>query len=140
MVNIMKYICVVLILWLSACATQYKSVYQQMGGHTKIELIVEYFITEIEYDETMFNFFQDSNIDRFREKLTEHLCILTGGPCEYTGDTMEQVHAGMNITESDFNHSVDLFIQAMNKAKIPHTIQNKILGKIAPIRKSMIYL
>ena len=66
--------------------------------------------------------------------------MLTGGPCEYTGDDMEQVHAGMNISESDFNHGVDLFIAAMTKANIHHTIQNKILAVIATTRDEMIYL
>lgn len=72
--------------------------------------------------------------------MIEHLCSLTGGPCQYTGDTMEQVHAGMNISEREFNHAVDLFITAMEKADIPHTVQNKVLATMTPTRKQMIYL
>jgi hemoglobin len=116
------------------------STYQQLGGQPKIEEIVDNFITEIEFDPVMFEFFKDSNIDRFREKLNEHICMLTGGPCDYTGDKMEQVHAGMNITESEFNHGVDLFINAMTKADIPHSIQNKILAVIIHTRDQMIYI
>ena len=127
-------------LLVAGCASHNNSVYQQLGGQPKVEEIVDNFITEIEFDPRMFEFFKDSDIDRFREKMIEHLCLLTGGPCEYTGDTMEQVHAGMNITESDFNHGVDLFINAMNKAGVPHRIQNKVLAVMAPTRKEMIYL
>ncbi len=88
----------------------------------------------------MCEFFRDSNIGLFREKLSEHICMLTGGPCEYTGDNMEQVHAGMNISESEFNHGVDLLVVAMAKANIHHTVQNKILAVIVPTRDEMIYL
>jgi hemoglobin len=138
----MKKLLLVCLAWffISACSSTHTSTYQQLGGQPKIEEIVDNFITEIEFDSVMYAFFKDSNIDRFREKISEHICMLTGGPCEYTGDDMEQVHAGMNISESEFNHGVDLFIAAMTKANIHHTIQNKILAVIIPTRDVMIYL
>ncbi len=124
-------------LW--GCANHSTSIYQQLGGEKAIAQIVENFIHEIQFDEYMFSQFKDSDINRFREKMAEHLCMLADGPCQYTGDDMQTVHEGMNITENQFNHSVDLFIKAMDKANIPHTIQNKFLAKIAPSRKDMIY-
>ncbi|ABG38786.1 globin [Paraglaciecola sp. T6c] len=126
---------------ISACASNAQpSVYAQMGGQPKVEEVVDNFITEIEFDPVIFEYFTDTDVDRFREKLVEHVCHLTGGHCEYTGDTMARVHAGMNITETDFNRGVDLFINAMNKAQIPHPIQNKVLAILAKTRKEMIYL
>ena len=53
---------------------------------------------------------------------------------------MEQVHGGMNITEADFNRTVDLLINSMNKADIPHPLQNKVLRVLAPTRDEMLYL
>ncbi|MGS2719056.1 group I truncated hemoglobin [Paraglaciecola aestuariivivens] len=137
----MKNILVILIfgLCLSACANTQLSTYQQLGGEPKVAEIVDNFITEIEYDPIMFEFFKDSNINRFREKLIEHLCHLTGGPCEYTGDSMEQVHAGMDISESVFNHGVDLFIKAMDKAEVPHQVQNQVLATMIHTREQMLY-
>lgn len=126
---------------LSACSsTSNQSVYTQMGGQQKVEEVVDNFITEIEFDPVIFEYFKDSDIGRFREKLIEHVCHLTGGPCEYTGDTMERVHGGMNITEADFNRGVDLFINAMDKANIPHPTQNKVLAILAKTRKQMLYI
>jgi hemoglobin len=125
--------------FLSACSTTHLSTYQQLGGQPKVEEIVDNFITEIEFDPEMYEHFKDSNIDRFREKLSEHICMLTGGSCEYTGDEMKQVHAGMNISESEFNHSVDLFIDAMTKANIPHVIQNKVLAAMIHTQEQITY-
>ena len=126
-------------LTLAGCASSEKSLYQQLGGQQRVAEIVDNFINEIEFDPIMYAYFKESNIARFRQKLIEHLCMLTGGGCEYTGDTMRQVHGGMNIPESDFNHGVDLFIKAMDKAEIPHRIQNKVLATIVPSRKEIIY-
>jgi hemoglobin len=65
--------------------------------------------------------------------------MLTNGPCEYTGDTMVQVHAGMGITERHFNLGVDLFINAMDKANISHPLQNKVVATITHTREEIIY-
>ena len=51
---------------------------------------------------------------------------------------MVAIHTGMNINEKDFNHVVDLLINAMNEQNIPHTVQNKILAKMAPLRGKII--
>ncbi|WP_100657476.1 group I truncated hemoglobin [Alteromonas flava] len=123
-----------------ACASRSSSVYEQLGGAEKVTEIVENFVVEIEQDPTILAYFEGANIDRFIEKLSEQICQRTGGPCEYTGDSMEKVHGGMNITEADFNRTVDLLINAMNKAQIPHPLQNEVLAVLAPTRKEMLYL
>lgn len=140
MVTVMRWFFLVLAILLSGCVTTQPTLYQQLGGQEKIAAIVDNFIAEIEFDPVIFEYFQDTDVDRFREKLNEHLCLLTGGLCEYTGDSMEQVHGGMNITEADFNRGVDLFIRAMDRAQVPHRLQNRVLRVMAPLRKEMIYL
>tara|TARA_R110001592_G_scaffold238227_2_gene497756 strand:+ start:49064 stop:49510 length:447 start_codon:yes stop_codon:yes gene_type:complete len=126
--------------WLNACAMhQQRTVYEQVGGQAGVEKISDAFIDEIQYDKQILAFFLDTNIDRFREKFIEHMCVHLGGPCTYTGDNMLQVHQGMNITEADFNRVVELLINAMTKAAIPHRVQNQLLAKLAPMRADMIY-
>lgn len=115
------------------------NLYQTLGGKAKINEIVDNFINEIAFDQETYEFFKDSNMQRFKEKLAEQLCAMAQGPCTYTGDSMEQVHTGMNITEADFNHGVDLFINAIDKADIPHNVQNRLLNEMAKTRKQMLY-
>lgn len=138
MVSAMK-IYVWVLVFLTGCASVPAPIYQQVGGEKKMAEIVDYFIDEIGYDKIMMSYFKDSDIERFREKMNEHLCFLTGGGCHYSGDSMEQVHAGFAINESDFNHGVDLFVKAMQRANVPHPLQNKILSTMAPLRGEMIY-
>ena len=127
-------------IFLSACAGQHQqSLYEQVGGQATIEKISDEFINEIQYDKQILAFFLDSNIDRFREKLIEHLCVHLDGPCTYTGDDMLTVHEGMNITEADFNRVVELLINAMTKVGVPHRLQNQILARFTPMRGDMIY-
>lgn len=124
---------------LSGCASQPESLYSELGGEDKVTEIVNNFVTEIEYDPVILAYFEGSDIDRFITKFEEQICMVSGGGCEYTGDTMEQVHGGMNITETDFNRTVDLLIDAMDKADVPHPLQNRLLNKLAPMRSQMLY-
>lgn len=136
----MRWLVLSFALLMAGCVSPGTTLYDELGGEKKIAEIVDNFINEIEFNRVMFEYFRESDIDRFREKLNEHLCLLANGPCEYTGDSMADVHTGMNISEADFNLGVDLFIRAMDRADVPHPLQNRLLQVMAPLRKEMIYL
>ena len=142
MVSYMKRIIMIAVLiFISGCTTtSSNTLYQELGGEKKIAEIVDHFIEEIAFNPVIFEYFKETNIDRFREKMNEHVCVLVEGPCNYTGDTMTNVHSGMNIPESDFNVVVDLFYNAMDKADIPHSLQNRVIRNMAPLRGEVIYL
>ncbi|WP_262368479.1 group I truncated hemoglobin [Marinomonas sp. IMCC 4694] len=129
-------------LLLAACAAPSqanKSLYDEIGGAGVVEAVTDNFIKEISFNETIYRYFEKSNITRFREKFIEHLCVSTGGPCHYTGDTMLRVHQGQNISEADFNTTVDLLVSAMEDAGLSYPQQNKVLNVLAPMRDEMLY-
>ena len=85
--------------------------YQELGGKEGVEKIVDNFINEISFDQNIVKFFEGTDITRLREKLIEQFCHESGGPCEYTGDSMKDVHAGMRkFTEPNTGFMVMLFI------------------------------
>jgi hemoglobin len=135
----LRVITIGVILSLSACTTTPKNLYNEMGGQLKIEEVTNNFIEQIGYNKHIVRYFENTDINRFREKLNEHLCMVADGPCVYTGDSMLDVHAGMNINENHFNLMVDLLINAMDDANIPHNTQNKMLAKLATMRSDIIY-
>lgn len=125
----------------SSCQTvsSGETLYEQLGGESGIANIVDNFINEISFDPVIFKHFAETDQKRFRTKQIEHLCEISDGPCQYTGDSMQASHQKMNITESEFNRIVDLLINAMNKAKVPHTAQNRLLARLKDMRKDIIY-
>lgn len=130
---------IVLIASLAGCSSASNlTLYQQLDGQAGLQRLVDSFINQIGNDEQIIHYFEHANISHFREGFINHLCVLTDGPCEYTRDSMVDIHTGMHITEADFNHVVDLLINAMNEQNISHTVQNKILAKMAPLRSEII--
>jgi hemoglobin len=128
-----------ILLNLSGCQSTSPNLYQEIGGRDKIAEITNNLIQEISFNPHIMKYFENTNVERFREKLNEHLCVVADGPCKYTGDSMLQVHTGMNINENHFNVMVDLLISAMTTANVAHSTQNKILARLVPMRKDMIY-
>lgn len=124
---------------LSGCANSTKlSLYQKLDGKAGIGRIVDSFIYQIGNDEQIIHYFEHSNIAHFRQGFINHMCMLVEGPCTYDGDSMVAIHTGMNITEKDFNHVVDLLINAMNEQDVSHSLQNDILSRMAPLRDEII--
>lgn len=136
----MKQIIIFFILFSLGCAHKSNNLYDNIGGNETIQKIASHFVDEIGNDEIIVKYFEKHNVDRFQEAFSIHLCSLIDGPCAYKGDNLREVHRGMNITERDFNRIVDLLINAMRKADLTHRERNRILAKIAPFRKEVIYL
>lgn len=128
-------------LTLGACSAvpDEENLYLALGGEQAIAVIVENFILEIAGDERIIDHFEVSNVQRFRVMMNEHLCMVADGPCEYTGDSMIDTHAGMGVTEGDFNAIVENMMAAMNKAGIPLGPQNRLLARLATFRGEIIY-
>ena len=52
---------------------------------------------------------------------------------------MADVHAGFDLTEADFNALVEDLIAAMEAERLPVTVQNRLLQRLAPMRADIIY-
>jgi hemoglobin len=48
----------------------------------------------------------DANVAKLKEHLKQFLTLASGGPSEYTGRDIEEVHAGMNINNAEFDATV----------------------------------
>ncbi len=128
-------------LLLIACTTikPHQSLYDALGKQEGIARLTDAFIEEIQYDKRVLPYFLKSDIVRFREKFIEQLCTISGGPCRYTGDTMVDVHSGMDINEHHFNAIVEDLILAMENISLPTSTQNQLLSLLAPMRSDIIY-
>ena len=128
-------------LLLGACAGQAPkddSLYRQLGGEPGVTRIVEGMLLRIAGDPRIVEHFQDIDIQRLRDKLIEQVCAEAGGPCVYTGDSMEESHKGLALTPSDFNALVENLQAAMTAEGVPIAVQNRLLARLAPMRGQVI--
>ncbi|GAA0814813.1 hypothetical protein GCM10009111_12240 [Colwellia asteriadis] len=121
-------------------ATSQNNLYYDVGERQGIERLVDAFIQRIGQDETILPYFAKSSVSHFRAGFIEHFCDVIGGPCQYQGDTMKDIHTGMNINEASFNRIVELLILAMEDVDISYPVQNKILARLALLRSEVIHI
>ena len=114
--------------------------YQQLGGASGLEQLADGLLREIEQDRQIVHHFKDTDIARFRKLLIEQFCELSGGPCKYSGATMQESHTGFQITEADFDNLVGHLIKVMTEQQVPVAAQNRLLAKLAPMYQDVVYL
>jgi hemoglobin len=137
----MRSLLLVVVLTLTACAQQPPkddSLYRDLGEQAGITHIVEGMLLNIAGDPRIVRHFENIDIVRLRDKLVEQICVEAGGPCTYTGDSMEESHKGQNLTPSDFNALVENLQDAMSAQGVPMPAQNRLLARLAPMRDQVI--
>jgi hemoglobin len=111
-----------------------KSLYDRLGGVYSIATVVDDFIERLLVNDTL-----NANpaIKASRERVpkaglkfhvTTLVCQVTGGPCKYTGRTMKESHAKLNITEAQWNAMVADFRKTLDKFKVPQAEQQELIG------------
>ncbi|HEX7045971.1 MAG TPA: group 1 truncated hemoglobin [Gammaproteobacteria bacterium] len=112
--------------------------YEDLGGEAGITRLVNEFMFRILNDSRIAHHFADTDLDRFSEKLAEQICVEAGGPCTYTGDSMETVHEGLDIDRADFDALVEDLRIAMDTLHIPQSAQNRLLRRLAAMHGNIV--
>ena len=79
------------------------TIYDRIGGHEAIEVVVEDFYVRVLADDQLSGFFTGTNMNRLKGKQVEFFAAALGGPEPYTGAPMRQVHQGRGITMHHFS-------------------------------------
>ena len=109
------------------------SIYDRIGGHEAIEVVVEDFYLRVLADDQLSGFFTGTNMNRLKGKQAEFIAAALGGPEPYTGAPMKQVHQGRGITMHHFSLVAGHLAGALAAAGVPSATVTEILGVIAPL-------
>ena len=124
---------------LEAPAQAQKSLYERLGGKAAIVAVVDDFVANCAADMRINTFFtataaEKNRLAAFKNKLVDQICEAAGGPCKYTGKDMKTAHAGMGITNADFNALVEDLTKSLNKFNVGKAEQDQLLGVLGPMR------
>lgn len=119
------------------------SLYDRLGGKPAITAVVDEFVARVAADKRINGFFaavaSDPNrLAAFKGKLVDQICEASGGPCKYTGKNMKSAHAGMGVTDADFNALVEDLVGALDKFKVAPDDKQILLGVLGPMKKDIV--
>src|SRR5262249_53151423 len=131
----------------SACMTEGqaqqapKTLYQRLGGYDAIAAVSDEFIGKLSGDPQFARLFagfsQDSKI-RLRQHLVDQLCQATGGPCFYTGRSMQAVHTGLKITEAEWNTSAQYMVAILDKFRVPAKEKDEVMAIMTSVKGDIV--
>jgi hemoglobin len=125
----------------SAGAQAAPSLYQRLGGYDAIAVVSDDFIGRLAADKQLNRFLVGLSTDsqkRLRQNVVDQLCQATGGPCLYIGRPMKTAHAGLGITESDWDLTVKHLIASLDKFKVPEKEKNEFLALASSLKPDIV--
>lgn len=115
-----------------------KSLYDRLGGKEAISAVVDAFVANVAADDRINMFFEKTDIPHLKQMLVDQICGATGGPCEYTGKDMKTVHTGMNITEEQWNATVEDLVKALDGAGVQQKEKEELLGALGGMKGDIV--
>lgn len=123
---------------LSSFPVQAGSLYEDLGGMETIKRISSRTLDLTLSSELTREHFRFVDMTRVKEKLALQICEVSDGPCVYDGDPMKPLHKPMQITTAEFNAVVEHLQQALREANMPFRVQNKLVGRLAPLHRDIV--
>jgi len=78
------------------------------------------------------------NVAELQTHLVQFLALATGGPAHYEGKEMKSAHAGMHITNPEFDATLGDLKASLDKLQIPNKEQKELLAIIETTRPEIV--
>jgi hemoglobin len=117
------------------------TLYKRLGGYDAIAAVADDFLGRLMADPQLKRFFQGVSADsgkRIRQLAVDQLCAATGGPCVYIGRDMKTAHAGLGITQSDWDTMVKHLVASLDKFNVPEREKNEVLTALTPLKADIV--
>lgn len=117
------------------------TLYQRMGGYDVIAGVVDDFIKQLGEDPAFKRFGggrSHGSLVRTRQLVVDQLCNLTGGPCIYFGRDMKDAHEGLEITQAEWDSSIEKFKVALKDHKVAEPEQEEFIAIIQKFRPDIV--
>ena len=125
----------------SPAASSAPTLYKRLGGYDAIAAVSDDFIGRLGADKQLGRFLVGLSTDsqkRLRQLVVDQLCEATGGPCIYIGRSMKTSHAGLGITENDWDLTVKHLVASLDKFKVPEKEKSELLAIASSLKPDIV--
>ena len=106
------------------------SLYERLGGTPVVSAFVADAVNRT---------FDNPDLQRMKDLLTERICTLTGGDCS-RGDMQRAVHPSHHISGAEFSGLVEAMRESMRAHDVPLAARNQLLEILAPMNRDVVNL
>ncbi|HEX5402601.1 MAG TPA: group 1 truncated hemoglobin [Pseudonocardiaceae bacterium] len=114
------------------------SVYDRIGGHEALTVVVDDLYVRILDDPKLAGFFSVTNMSRLKGRQVEFFAMALGGPDPYVGVPMKNVHQGRGIQQEHFDVVATHLIAALAGAGLDQATIDEIIAVVAPLAPEIV--
>jgi len=114
------------------------SLYDRIGGEKVARAVTEDIWNNHSKNPIVNNRFANSDPAYVKQKVFEIIVASTGGPVKYTGKDMLTTHAGMNISDMEFNAVVDDVLKAFESNNVGQQERNEVLAILWSVKDQVV--
>ena len=114
------------------------TLYERLGGIDAITAVVEDFRDRVAGDDRINLKFARTDLARLTKMLIDQVSAATGGPNRYNGRGMKEAHAGMKVSNGEFNALVEDLVATLNHFKVPSAEQGELLAILGPLKSDIV--
>ncbi len=107
-------------------------------GKDGVDRLIDRFVARNAADRRIADIFRNQDLIRLRRVLKEQFCYILGGGCAYSGRTMKEAHTNMGVQMADMGALVENLQWAMRQEQVPFAAQNRLLAKLAPMKRDVV--
>ncbi len=114
------------------------SLYERLGGETGLSAIVKDVIDLHLENPVVRVRFQDADRERLHRLAFEFFGMGSGGPQQYSGKDMREVHRSMNISGDEYLAVVDDIMKALEKNNVGAESRTEVLGILYSLKDDIV--
>jgi hemoglobin len=118
-----------------------RPLYYRLGGYDAIAAFCDELLSRLTKDPTLAVYWKgkcDDSMRKERQLLVDFLCMIAGGPVNYSGRDMKTSHTGLGINEAEWNIFVEHAIAALSDLGVPEQEKEEVLSLAAGFKSDVV--
>jgi hemoglobin len=117
------------------------NLYHRIGGYDAVAAFADDLLPRLINDSALGVYWKGKSTDSLRKErqlLVDFLCMTFGGPVHYFGRDMKSSHAGLGISESEWDIFARHAIDTLNDLGVPEAEKAEILSIAAGFKNNIV--
>lgn len=112
--------------------------FERLGGQVPLALAVEKFYQRVLQDSQLSKYFATADLSRLKRHQAVFLGQVLGAPESHRGRSLAQAHAGLGITQADFDQVGRHLLAVLTELEVPEDIIDDVQAAIASVASDIV--
>lgn len=114
------------------------SIYERLGGEAAVAALLEGLYVRALVDPLLLPLLENIDVQRLKAHQFAFISQAAGGPHQYTGPSLEQAHARLQIEDRHFQAFVTHLHDALQEINTAEDVTAEIISLVTPLRSVIV--